>query len=325
MKNALKRIAGDVIWRASSRSQRLRHALAPLGMRTQQQWFAGRDAWLSLPDGRQLCLSAVDTNYMTFELHWRGWKYYEPVTVLALLELLKDKQAMICAGANIGYYALIAAASYPALKVYGFEPHPKLFPIFKENASRNDLAVTCESMGLSDRSGTHSFFVAPSDMSGSLESKFQSKHIDSVEIRTTSIYDYLTTQNGVDGMLLKLVVEGHEGKVLRGATRTLALPTTELILAVVRQFDRETTTLLQDLGYRFYQLTSSGYHHQKDLQLCRRGDYVFLHYLVTRKTPAEVDQLYETLRPQISALDMRVTSYYRPDWERTSPFQCSVE
>lgn len=89
-------------------------------------------------------ITNIDKNYLSFELFWKGWEYYEPITMLLLSELLRDKDVFFDIGANIGYYSICAASERGNLRVIAFEPHPKLFPILQDNARVNGYDITCE-------------------------------------------------------------------------------------------------------------------------------------------------------------------------------------
>jgi FkbM family methyltransferase len=320
MSHTLKRMIGKTIWDVSANSRFLRRRLSSLGLRTRQTWFAGRPASAFLPDGKRIALTGIEHSYMTFLLHWLGWIAYEPITVLLLRELIKDKQSYLHVGANIGYLPLIAAADKPDLKVAGFEPNPKVFETFKNNVATNRLPVAAEAKAVSDQAGTLEFFLSPSDMSGSLDPRFQKQHAGVVQVPVVSLDEYLAAHPMPPARLIRIIVEGLEPRVLRGAVQAMQDPGAEFIIAVVRDAPPDMMALLREHGFSCYNINDRGLEAGDAIRFTRRGDYNFLDWLVTRRSPAEVRAISDRLMPFIRQIDMPKTSMYRPDWNHSRPY-----
>ena len=288
-------------------------------MRTNQTWFGGRMASTYLPDNKRIQLTGIEHSYMTFQLHWLGWVAYEPITMLLLRELIKDKSSFLHVGANIGYFPLVAAVEKPSLKIVGFEPNPKVTETFRTNIQANTANITREASAVSDFNGTLEFYLSPSDMSGSLESKFQKEHADVVKVPAVSLDEYLKSNPCPTARLAKIVVEGHEHSVLRGAAEFLKQPGTEIILTVVRDSEPAMLELLRGHGYSFYSINDRGLEPADAITFMRRGDNNFLDWLITRRSPAEVKNISDRMLAFIGQIDMKLTSMYRPDWAKTRP------
>ncbi len=115
MLERLKKAVGNTAWMVSQNSPFLRRKLSGIGLRSRQEWFAGRTAGTFLPDGKRLEPVEIEHSYITFLLHWLGWIAYEPITILLLRELIKDKSSYLHVGANIGYLPLISPAEVRAI------------------------------------------------------------------------------------------------------------------------------------------------------------------------------------------------------------------
>jgi hypothetical protein len=88
--NPAKRSAADLIWAVSSKSPALRRAIKRLGLRTPYTSYRGRIGSFATPQGKVVKLTHLEQNYMSFELHWKGWEYCEPVTAPASVLSVRD-------------------------------------------------------------------------------------------------------------------------------------------------------------------------------------------------------------------------------------------
>lgn len=309
-----KRLIGSALWLSSSKFPELRRRLARFGLRTDTEWFEGFTGSAQVPNGNIIRLTNIDKNYLSFELHWKGWRYYEPVTILLLGQLLKQADMFIDVGANVGYYSLVAASENPTLKIVAFEPNPKLFTMLNDNISANGFQIVSEDIAMSDKTGSGEFFVPESDMSGSLEPAFRENHCSVPTVSTITLDDYMRKSPDVKVSLIKIDVEGHEQSVLRGASETLKNIHPDIILEVLQKYDVETESMLKQFGYSFYTITSSGFHHTKHLAPCREmSGYLSYNFLVTVRTPKEVADFYDSVRRKIETLDLSQTTLIASD------------
>lgn len=315
-----KKAIGWLVWQAGSRLPTARARTSALGLRTRQSWYRGRIADVELYGGERVWLTHLDQNYLSFQLFWKSWRHFEPLTTALLAELLSDRQVFFDIGANIGYYALTAAALYPELDIVAFEPNPKLAAILRRNVVHNGLPIAIEQCAISDRSTTRTLFVPESDMSASLTPSFNQVVDQTLVVETRSLDDYLAGRSGPQAagtMVLKIDTEGHEPEVLQGAEQTLAQRRPDLILEVTEDFDSDSEERLRRLGYRFYPITDSGLDEREALTVCRRGDFLFLNALVSARSSFEMAGLRRRYSERISSIlaevDLRATSLYRPE------------
>lgn len=326
---------GWLVWQAGNRLPRLRAHLAPLGLRTRQAAYRGRLADVELFDGRRVWLTHLDQNYLSYQLFWKSWRHFEPLTTALMMELLADAQVFLDIGANIGYFALTAATLHPQLRVVAFEPNPKLARILRYNVALNGLAIATEQRAISDRSGVQRFYVPASDMSGTLAPGFNDAIEQTIEVATLSLDDYLS--EGIGGvqragqagemssqmasetlsqMVIKIDTEGHESAVVRGARQLLTRTRPDLIVEVTDELDGASQDLLRRLGYRFYPITDRGLEESERLAVCRRGDLLFLNAFVSTRPVSEIAALSRRLTDRVSAamgtVPLTDTSLYRP-------------
>src|SRR4051812_2417116 len=132
--------------------------------------FGNRAVRVGIP-GRStsLVLTGAGTCHLSFQLFWRGINYYEPFTRTVIEMLTASRELFLDVGANIGFFALVAAKLNPRLRVVAFEPNPKMFTVLSEHKRLNELSnLTAEPLAVSNRNGKARLFINKSDMSASL-------------------------------------------------------------------------------------------------------------------------------------------------------------
>lgn len=304
-----KTVATYLLWYSSLHSRRMRSLLAPWGTRTNPRWYSGRVGSVHLANSRRAKLTHMDENYLSFELHWKGWEYYEPTTILLFQQLLRDARTFYDVGANIGYFSLFAASENPQLSIVAFEPNAKLYSILTDNVRANALSIHCEPRAVSRDAGRHDLYVSRSDMSASLDSSFRAgEHVRTVAVETTTVDEYVALHSPRGPLLLKIDVEGHEPAVLEGAAHTLRQMKPDILLEVVEEYGPAPTSLLKDAGYRFYQITNTGLHPSDKLAVCRQGDFLHSNYFVSPRDPRQVDALFRSIQHRIDAVDLSKSS-----------------
>jgi len=141
------------------------------------------------------------------------------------VDLGTSTPTIVDCGSNIGTSIAFFKQQYPAARVIGFEPHPKLFPVLQGNLARNGMGdVQVHDCALGGEPGTVSFYV--SENPGSLRSSMRSERGGTMKIqcRCERLSDHLKGLDRVD--LLKIDVEGAEKPILEDlrATGLLAKP-----------------------------------------------------------------------------------------------------
>lgn len=175
-----------------------------------------RDADVDI-GGKRYCITS-DDDYLE---HIRNG--FEPDMVRLFQTLARSTDVVCDVGANIGCTAILFAGL--CAHVHAFEPSPTTFGFLQKNIARSGLAnVSLHNIGLGMDPGGYTLTFSPADRSGGFVSN-QTRTgdgytVEPIEIRRLD--DAVGSLNPPRADLIKLDVEGFEGHVLRGATRTLA-------------------------------------------------------------------------------------------------------
>lgn len=160
---------------------------------------------------------------------------YETETVMCVRRVLGEVQGgFVDVGANVGYFALIAARLDGHRQVWAFEPDPQIHAYLRRNISANraDASVVAESLGVSDTAGSLRFCR---DRFGSegyvLDSVLEGD--GAIEIDSLRLDDYFKTRGWPPVALIKLDIEGHEVRAIGGMPELLRRnPEAQLIVEV---------------------------------------------------------------------------------------------
>ncbi len=181
------------------------------------------DAKASLRDGRTLMCRLGDRTQRTMYLG-----LFEPAETRLVRELLSPGDVFIDIGAHIGWYATIASSLVRKGTVVAFEPYPASALSLKENLRLNhcDNVLVVES-ALGTASGTTTLASEGGD-SGSVTA-LSWAHDGQSEVPITTLDDVALELGFGAAALIKIDVEGWEGHVIGGATKTLSLATRVLV------------------------------------------------------------------------------------------------
>ena len=203
-----------------------------------------------------------------------NFEEWEAEFMTAMGENLRPDSVVYDVGASVGEWAAVAASLTPAGAVHAFEPDPaswrELFRIFRRNRlpppAGSFCGFACAEEGPPPQVARG---LAPPP-----ESHARSKFEDLLKSGTIPriTLDSYGKRKGVRPDLIKIDVEGAEGEVLRGATRTLAEDRPVILLSLhpplVGRYGDSRESLLADLearGYGHVLLASSHEEHY----LCR--------------------------------------------------------
>jgi FkbM family methyltransferase len=161
-----------------------------------------------------------DIAYM--ELYYRG--YVDHGSVDFLQHFLQPEDVVFDAGANLGYYALIASLAVSKGEVHAFEPVPSTYERLQgtlalnprvRNVVANQIAIAKASgqMEIHTFTGLHHGYSSLSTLGR--------KDIVSHTVVARSLDDYVAEQRIRRVDFLKVDVEGAEAQVLAGATAVL--------------------------------------------------------------------------------------------------------
>lgn len=140
---------------------------------------------------------------------------YEPHVAVHVKKLLRPNMVFVDIGANLGYYALLAASL--GAKVYAFEPHTRNIWLLRQNARDNGFDIKIFPYPLADAEGL--VLYSPLGGNGQITALPTSLPSEAQQILRSMTLDGALA--GVSPDMVKIDVEGSEGLVLRGAQRTL--------------------------------------------------------------------------------------------------------
>lgn len=194
----------------------------------------------------------VKFNLVPFRAYYRlrayKYMYWRDIEMGLLRFLVNPHRPSVDVGANLGIFTYFLARFSP--RVYAFEPNPIPFAVLSRIKDAN---VTLQQIAITDQSGDIEL-VVPRGRKGwtnngaGLDSSRDGRHailrlpgrrLDDLELG--------------DVGFIKIDVEGHESKVLRGAAATLSRCRPNLFLeneyAHVGSRAEEVFSLLRDLDY----------------------------------------------------------------------------
>ena len=183
-----------------------------------------------------------------------------------IFDQLRDGDAYFDVGANNGYfYALKVARRYPGVRVFAFEPDPRILDHLRRNVAINKLGnVTIVPAALAETSspraitalyGASNFLIAGAAASGEQ---------DLVTVDCRSLDDFVTGETAIDPKLIKVDIEGGEFAFLRGAAACIERCRPVLVMELDDRWLRrsgssldETLTLLERLRYKCFRVAGT--------------------------------------------------------------------
>jgi FkbM family methyltransferase len=153
---------------------------------------------------------------------------FDLVTLEAIARLVDPGETTLDIGANIGQMTtLMSRCAGPTGRVIAFDPHPEVFSLLTENVRRlksnpENAEVVLHNLALSDTEGEATLdlgdgWAGNHGLARLADGKATGTNLLQVKVNTV---DLLLGQDARVG-LCKLDVEGHEMKVLSGATALL--------------------------------------------------------------------------------------------------------
>jgi FkbM family methyltransferase len=191
-------------------------------------------------------------------IYWLG--RFEPRESAVVRNLLQRGDWVIDAGANIGWFSLLASSIIGTSgKVFAFEPFGTTAEHLSRNLALNGASnVELHTIALSDSRGKAKLTMTESDNIGT--ASLFAAHSDKGEIVDTGRLDEIVPKRRFK--LLKIDVEGAEPKVLRGAEKLLQAHQIENILFEVNEAAlrrggsscAELIALVKSYGYRVWRI-----------------------------------------------------------------------
>lgn len=153
----------------------------------------------------------VPEDLLGIRLYWQGWRYWEPDVVREFSRLAVSSPRILDVGAHTGLYSLFACALNPRAEVFSFEPFPPIYRRLLANIAMNGFRQRCTPFqtAVGDSAGTARFHVTEDlTMCAVVEAGGE------LEVPVVALDDVVPHDGRTS--LVKMDVEGHEYKVLRG-------------------------------------------------------------------------------------------------------------
>jgi FkbM family methyltransferase len=221
---------------------------------------------------------------------------WEPDLTGIFLRIVKPGDTVVDAGANVGYYTLIASRLVgDEGKVYAFEPEPESFALLQKNVRLNGLTnVVLEQKALSNRKGVIKLFIATRNKGDHRIYQPEGESRRSVDVEAVRLDEYFEGQGRrID--VLKTDTQGADGLILEGMTGLLEGRTDGP--AILMEFwphalktmgsdPGELLSMLQSYHYQFYD-----FHSNRNIALARAEPADVLAMNPIRETQAQTDLL----------------------------------
>jgi len=161
-----------------------------------------------------------------------------------LIHLIRDGDLFVDVGANIGSYTILAAAVCRA-DVIAFEPDPGTHQLLMDNINANLIAakVTVEEKAVGAEEGEITFSTGLDTMNHVVTTGSPTSDNGLRMVRVTTLDREL---NGMQPVMMKIDVEGHEPSVIAGAAAVLANPS--LLAVEIETVDAMVLKALTDAG-----------------------------------------------------------------------------
>jgi FkbM family methyltransferase len=185
---------------------------------------------------------------------------FQPFLLLSFLEFAQV-QVFLDIGANVGVYSLLSTLADSVETIYSFEPDKTALKALERNILLNGLGsrIIASDHAVSDKKATLQFatYAPMAGVNGVLDSSIHDADLfkDITAVEAISVDDLNCLKGKVLG--LKIDVEGHELKVLRGAKQTLLH--SPAIVQVEHYIGDDIDQELHELGY--FRLFAAGHDH----------------------------------------------------------------
>jgi FkbM family methyltransferase len=185
---------------------------------------------------------------------------YEPVDSNMMMRLISSDANIIDIGANMGWYAINFAKTFPLSKIFAFEPIPQTYSFLKKNIALNKVSnITACQFGLSNEKKSLTFYLYPEGSgNASAENLSERNDAEMVQCQVEVLDDFVNShQLKID--FIKCDVEGAELFAFLGAKKTIArdkpIIFTEMLRKWAAKFNyhpNEIIKFLNSLGYKCF-------------------------------------------------------------------------
>lgn len=280
-------------------AQRLEEAIAYFAIRanrtldSQAAYLGDHTAVTFLENGTRIL---VDTRSIDIGIHLLTLGRWETAYTTLFTRLLNPGDTVLDLGANHGVYALIAAQAVgPSGRVHAFEPNPRLAHLVDMSLRLNGFGwAQAHAVGASDEAGTAKLVFTDSfSGGGAVASDAADARRPGVECRLVML-DEIFADPAFRPDVVKMDVEGHEGRVLRGMRGILARsPGIRIMMEFAPEMMArsgvpvtEVVALLSGLGLNAWTIDAEGGLTAAPWDTLAREATGIQNILVARETPA---------------------------------------
>jgi FkbM family methyltransferase len=185
---------------------------------------------------------------------------HEPMVQEALRRTVAPGMTIFDVGADVGFFSILSAGlAGPGGHVEAFEPVPASAEAVRVNAALNGFEnVSVHRVAVSDHVSRETLLVVADHSWSHLSDR--GNHVDTrerIEVELVCLDDQIASGALPAPDVVKIDVEGSEGAVLRGLTRTLSSrPVT--VICELHETNAEVLVLLKELGYVVENLDGPG-------------------------------------------------------------------
>ena len=185
---------------------------------------------------------------------------YEATDSKMIMRLVSPSDCIIDIGANMGWYSINIAKTYPTCKVHAFEPVPNTFSYLERNIKLNQIEnITPHLFGLSnERKDLTIYFNREGSGNASAVNLSGRTDVELITCHTERLDDFVSA-NKLHVDFIKCDIEGAELFAFQGAKETLQrdnpIVFTEMLRKWAEKFNyhpNEIISHFSSLGYRCF-------------------------------------------------------------------------
>lgn len=194
---------------------------------------------------------------------------FDTEIVTNILKTLPENYTFYDIGANTGWYTMVSLSLQRNSTVHAFEPIAKHCLCLKETIllNKKEHRATIHQIALSDTSGTSEMLLAGSG--STLEKTFIRSHVGKELVALEKLDTYINSKKIKLPDFIKIDVEGHEYKVLKGSEATLRISRPILFIEIaytLKKLHRNFTNsdyeaifkLTESLNYKSFIVNEKG-------------------------------------------------------------------
>jgi FkbM family methyltransferase len=235
----------------------VRHKFASVGrFIPQPESYPPDDSYLVIRDGTRFRINRSDY------VQWRIFYGVRDNALLWAKKLVKPNSIVLDIGANVGSFSLrlashVLSMNITAFHIHAFEPNPLVVKNLRENLSLNPgiaAVVTIHPIGLGSEKGKLQFHHDSSNTGAGRITKAVLE--ESIAIEVDRVDDIVATINPDNISFIKMIVEGFEPHVFKGAIKTIERYRPPIFFEVTPAWYAENSSSLSDI---LVQLNALGY------------------------------------------------------------------